>query len=123
MGETVNLDFAADEAEVVDVRTCTVLVLRHAIQRAAELQVALSVAAQLFQALQAISKDMSCAGTVRKVHERLVLRPSNGVLEASDYLSSRHDWVQLEEDVTEPVTRALYFPFGCTIDAPRSSGT
>merc|ERR1712151_1268684 len=119
--ETVNLDFSADEAEVIDVRTCTVLVLRHAIRRAIEMQVALSVSAQLQQALSAIAKDMSCAGTVRKVQECLVLRPSNGVVEASDYLSSRHDWVQLEEEVTEPLKRALFVPAGCAAHAPGDS--
>ena len=39
-----------------------------------------------------------------------MLRPSNGVLEASDYLSNKHDWVQLEEEVTSPLRRALYMP-------------
>merc|ERR1712232_876511 len=73
--EAVNLDFSADEAEVVDIRTCTILVLRHAIRKATEMQVVLSVSAQLLQALQHIAKEMSRAGTVRKVQERLVLRP------------------------------------------------
>ena len=30
-----------------------------------------------------------------EVQESLVLRPSNGVVEASDYLTEKHDWLQL----------------------------
>merc|ERR1712094_145908 len=49
-------------------------------------------------------------GKVHKVRDRLVLRPSNGVVEASDYLSHKHDWVQMEEEVTPPIRRALWVP-------------
>ena len=38
-------------------------------------------------------------GSVRYVQDRLLLRPSNGVVEASDYLTSKHDWVQLQDEV------------------------
>jgi len=51
-------------------------------------------------------------GEVCESCERLILRPSNGVLEASDYLSNRHDWVQLDEGITEPLPRAMYIPPG-----------
>ena len=44
------------------------------------------------------------------VSDRLVLRPSNGVVEASDYLTNKHDWVQLEDEVTPPIKRAVYTP-------------
>ena len=47
---------------------------------------------------------------VAAVKDRLVLRPSNGVVEASDYLSHKHDWVQMEEEVTQALDRALYTP-------------
>ena len=40
----------------------------------------------------------------------LVLRASNGVLEASDYLSPRHDWVQLSDERVGPFERAVYEP-------------
>ena len=33
---------------------------------------------------------------------------SNGVTEASDYLTNKHDWLQTEEEVTPPFKRALY---------------
>merc|ERR1712190_34450 len=49
-------------------------------------------------------------GMICDTCERLVLRPSNGVVEASDYLSNRHDWVQLQEEVTAPLQRVMYVP-------------
>jgi len=47
---------------------------------------------------------------VRAVTDRLMLRASNGVVEASDYLTTKHDWVQMEDEVTPPLRRALYEP-------------
>ena len=44
--------------------------------------------------------------------QRLTLRPSNGVVEASDYLSSKHDWLQIEEETTSPLRRCVYDPPG-----------
>ena len=41
---------------------------------------------------------------------RLELRPSNGVVEASDYLNHKHDWVQLEREVVGPFRRVAYTP-------------
>ena len=35
---------------------------------------------------------------------------AQGVVEASDYLTNKHDWVQLEEEITPPLRRALYEP-------------
>ena len=32
------------------------------------------------------------------------------IVEASDYLTNKHDWVQLEEEITPPLRRALYEP-------------
>ena len=48
--------------------------------------------------------------SARSRHRRLMLRPSNAVVEASDYLTNKHDWVQLEDEVTPPLRRALYEP-------------
>ena len=56
---------------------------------------------------------------VSQVSDRLVLRPSNGVLEASDYLSHKHDWVQLTEEVTAPLQRSVYTPPTATPGAAR----
>ena len=41
---------------------------------------------------------------------RLELRPSNGVVEASDYLSHKHDWPQMEAEVVGPFRRVAYTP-------------
>lgn len=47
---------------------------------------------------------------LRETVEQLLLMPSNGIFEASDSLSRRHDWPQLEEEVTEPLVRWTYTP-------------
>ncbi|CAE7477897.1 HERC2 [Symbiodinium sp. CCMP2456] len=83
-------------------------VLRHAVVKACQLQVSLLVDRQLMDLLRAVAEDTG--GLVCESTERMVLRPSNGVVEASDYLSRRHDWVQLEEEVTEPMTKAKFVP-------------
>ena len=42
--------------------------------------------------------------------DRMVLRPSVGVVEASDYLSHKHDWVQTVEETTHEMRRLVYTP-------------
>lgn len=108
--EATNLDFAAEQSEIADKRACTLAVLRHAILKSDEMQVPLSVSDRLSRPLSFVVEEYAFEGGVHMVEECLALRPSNGVLEASDYLSCRHDWVQLEEEVTEPMQRALYVP-------------
>jgi len=83
-------------------------VLRHAIVKSCQLQVPLLVDLKLIDAVRAVSADVH--GIVCECCERLILRPSNGVVEASDYLSRKHDWVQLNEEVTEPLRRAKFTP-------------
>lgn len=108
--EAVNCDFAAEEEEAVDKRSCIWFTLQHAMSKSNAMRTPLSVGPQLLQALRAIVEDQEMSGSVSAVEERLLLRPSNGVLEASDYLSSKHDWVQQSEEVTELIKRALYTP-------------
>ena len=74
------------------------------------MHVPLSVSDRLVRPLRFIVEECASDGSVVEVEECLTLRPSNGVLEASDYLSDKHDWVQLVEEVTEPIQRALYVP-------------
>ena len=50
------------------------------------------------------------AGAVAPASGRLELRPSNGVVEASDYLSHKHDWPQMEAEVVGPFRRVAYTP-------------
>merc|ERR1712048_431033 len=103
--EAVNQDFRAN----VDTRLYGVAVLEHAVEKSNLLGIMLSCMPHLEPQL---AKVVGSAGSVRVVSERLVLRPSNGVLEASDYLSPKHDWVQLEEETTEPIQRVVYQPAG-----------
>ena len=87
-------------------------VLAHAAAKAAAMGVPLSVEPSLAAAL-ADAVGTHLGGTradVALAADRLVLRPSNGVLEASDFLSNKHDWVQLEDEVTPPIKRAVYTP-------------
>ena len=51
-------------------------------------------------------------GRVSTVNDQLELRPSNGVVEASDYLTNKHDWVQMRDEVTPALRRALFTPQG-----------
>merc|ERR1712228_40179 len=60
--------------------------------------------------VEAVARDSGLKGEVSISKDSLVLRPSNGVVEASDYLSNRHDWVQLQEEVTAPLPRVMYIP-------------
>jgi len=108
--ETINADFALGHRH--NTRAWTPAVLQHAAAKAAAMGVALSVEAHLGSALVAVVSEHLAGkpSDVSQVSDRLVLRPSNGVLEASDYLTNKHDWAQLEEEVTEPLRRALYTP-------------
>merc|ERR1712136_68548 len=83
--EAVNADFGARSANVVE-------------------QTAMA---------KAVAMERDTGGVVWQTHECFLLRPSNGVCEASDYLSNKHDWVQLQDEVTEPLWRALYVPAQC----------
>lgn len=107
--EAVNCDFDA-KASGIDHFALVRAALCHAIEKAEAMKVPLSVDPDLAQALVAAGGDQGATGNVQPVCESLVLRPSNGVCEASDFLSARHDWVQLHEEVTEPLSRALYVP-------------
>jgi hypothetical protein len=110
--EAVNCDF--DAAAVVDQAALTLAALSHAIEKAESMGVPLSVDPELAQDLTALANQRTGRrASVRLTCECIALRPSNGVCEASDFLSHRHDWVQLQEEVTEPLSRALYTPTSC----------
>jgi len=83
-------------------------VLRHAMTRSCALQAPLLVDVKLMDKLQQAAADFG--GEVRINQERLILRPSNGVVEASDYLSKKHDWVNLEEELTDVLQSAMFVP-------------
>ena len=64
----------------------------------------------LRRTLAAASAMAATSRAVAPVSGRLELRPSNGVVEASDYLSHKHDWPQMEAEVVGPFRRVAYTP-------------
>jgi len=112
--EAVNVDFGFGKANEVDFQMYVRAILRHAMLKADKMGAALSIDEGLVDDLRAVAKEHDTGGVVQHIRERLLLRPSNGVLEASDYLSAKHDWVQTREEVVGPFGRALYIPAECT---------
>ena len=108
--ETVNADFAASREGKVSASAWQMPVLRHAVAKARRMGVVLSVEAHLKSQLEQAAHAEGAGGVVTVATERYVLRPSNGVTEASDYLTNKHDWVQMEEEVTGALTRAMWRP-------------
>jgi len=105
--EAVNEDFAAAEAEAVNRRNLHLTTFQHAIFKSEQMRIPLSMDSRLDKAMEYVA---AAGSEVTIVEEKLMLRPSNGVLEASDYLSNKHDWVQMSEEMTEPSIRMLYIP-------------
>lgn len=101
--EAINTDF---DAAHLDTRAWTGAVLAHLARKAEAMGALLSVSSYLGSGLLAIGLD---AESVRDASDRLTLRPSNAVVEASDYLGD-HDWLQLEEETTRPLRRVVYDP-------------
>ncbi|CAE7562954.1 unnamed protein product [Symbiodinium microadriaticum] len=101
--ETVNADFEAP----VSSEGWQTAVLTHAISKADAMGVPLSV--DLMQAA-ALHSLLGSSRDVEEISEKMLLRASNAIVEASDYLSSEHDWVQDGEEITMSIARALYTP-------------
>eukprot|EP00854_Cymbomonas_tetramitiformis_P003409 gene3409-4288_t len=101
--ETVNKDFRAN----VDTRAWAHVVLTHAVAKAVNMGVTLWVPNNFEGLLSSVSAGQ---GEVRRMQDRLVLRPSNGVVEASDYLSHKHDWPQMNEETTDTLLRTAFIP-------------
>mmetsp|Transcript_102466 Transcript_102466/g.182018 ORF Transcript_102466/g.182018 Transcript_102466/m.182018 type:complete len:604 (-) Transcript_102466:51-1862(-) len=100
--ETINICFDAN----VDPRPWGAAVLTHCARKAEAMGVILSVSAPLAPKLLEVVRYPS---NVRSACDKLVLRPSNAVVEASDFLGD-HDWLQEEEEITRPLMRAIYEP-------------
>jgi len=117
--EALNVDFAAEKAGL-STDGWQEVALRHLLDKADRMGVAASVDPRLGKGLEWIvsvregvnqeQAESKVSGKVKEVRHRLVLRPSNGVVEASDYLSHKHDWVQMEEEITQPIHRVMYEP-------------
>jgi hypothetical protein len=108
--EAVNCDF---DAATVNKSALTRAVLAHAVEKSEAMGVPLSLYPSVLQELAMVTKERRWQSSTRLIHEKIALRPSNGVCEASDFLTSKHDWVQVQEEVTEPIARALYDPASC----------
>lgn len=107
--EAVNCDFDAKDVGI-DHSALQAAALRHAVEKSEAMGLPLSVDPKLSTLVAAASREQGFLGNVEKAQERLTLRPSNVVCEASDYLSNRHDWVQMGTEITEPIERAVYRP-------------
>jgi len=105
--ETVNCDFAAVSMGMGGDGWGDAA-LRHAMTKADAMQVTLSVDMWI-EDVRRVAQGLDSGGQVREACERMLLRPSNGVVEASDYLGP-HDWEQLGEEVTEALPRIIYVP-------------
>jgi len=94
----------------VDCSKYVAAVLKHVVAKSEAMEVPVLMDTKLTEQANQIGHDFRAGGRVFYTTERLLLRPSNGVCEASDYLSKRHDWVQLQSEVTMPLSRTLYVP-------------
>lgn len=104
----MHIDF--DAARVVNCSGYVAAVLKHVVAKSEAMEVPVLIDTKLTEEANQIGHDFRAGGRVFYTTERLLLYPSNGVCEASDYLSRRHDWVQLQPEVTMPLARALYVP-------------
>eukprot|EP00192_Tetraselmis_astigmatica_P011853 CAMPEP_0117681788 /NCGR_PEP_ID=MMETSP0804-20121206/19205_1 /TAXON_ID=1074897 /ORGANISM="Tetraselmis astigmatica, Strain CCMP880" /LENGTH=397 /DNA_ID=CAMNT_0005491641 /DNA_START=241 /DNA_END=1434 /DNA_ORIENTATION=- len=84
--------------------------IRHAMRKAASLGIPLSVDTGRERELRAELDSKRFAGSIVRVNDSLLLAPSAGVVEASDTLTSKHDWVQTSEEHTPRLARVLFIP-------------
>uniref|UniRef100_A0A7S2SDW3 Uncharacterized protein n=1 Tax=Rhizochromulina marina TaxID=1034831 RepID=A0A7S2SDW3_9STRA len=113
--EVVNQDFVAQ----VDSRRYIESAVRHAILKSDRMGIPLSLESHLESLASSI---VSRPNSVKQVQDKLVLRPSKAVVEASDYLSHKHDWVQLSTEVSPAIRRVLYTPQLKSKEAPADFG-
>lgn len=111
--ETMNVDF---RAHGIDDRAYLTAAIAHAVFKAEKMGVALSMDTNAKRPAQAaIEAGIISGATTRGFSlgvrlDRMVLRPSVGVVEASDYLSHKHDWVQTVEETTHEMRRLVFTP-------------
>lgn len=122
--EAMNVDFRANG---VDDGKFLVAAVTHAALKAEKMGVALSLDTHAkLTAQQAIASRGPALwgdGASLEVRQhRLVLRPSVGVVEASDYLSHKHDWVQTVEETTHEMRRLVYTPPSAAAAMEKTTG-
>lgn len=116
--ESTHFDFRASDARdktgargrLLDQTAHHEAVLRHAVRKAVALGARLSADVREKRNLKNILAREELPGTVTVERMKVILRPSNGVVEASDYLSLRHDWDQRLEEVLTPGERVIFSP-------------
>lgn len=79
-------------------------IMAHAAAKAKEMKLPLSIAREYGEVAERLKLKTEPA------EERLLLKASNGVYEASDTLSNKHDWPQLKDELTEPLQRLWIEP-------------
>lgn len=79
-------------------------IVRHAVAKADQMGLPLSIGAGYAGLLEGLDIPFE------RVEKPLMLRASNGVYEASDTLSGKHDWPQMQDEMTEPLARLEYRP-------------
>lgn len=107
--EAINADFGA---RGVNRGAWEGAVIQHVVSKAEAMGALLSLSTSAGRALAGfVEEERYC-----REDQRLILRPSNAVVEASDYLSSRHDWLQLDEETTSEMSRVVYEPSSMSSD-------
>lgn len=76
-------------------------IMKHALAKAEAMNLPLSIGEDYGHIAERLGLSMT------KVQDKLLLRASNGVYEASDTLSNKHDWPQMQDEITEPLRRIL----------------
>jgi len=104
--EGVHADFQAS----VNRRAWQPAVLQHLLTKAVAIGALVSWDTGFKASAEAMVKELGVDGRVELRKDALVLRASNGVVEASDYLSHKHDWVQMQDEVVGPFSRCVFIP-------------
>ncbi|CAE7816261.1 unnamed protein product [Symbiodinium sp. CCMP2456] len=97
-------------AEALPLLEFQLAVLQHAMLKAESLALPLLLGESFDPSDPAWLPEVKGQPFLKPTLEILVLAPSSGIYEASDSLTRKHDWVQLDEEVTEPLQRWLFEP-------------
>ena len=114
--EPLNIDFDATDVRNADYAQLEDALLMYAIRRSIDIGVNLvsvgsnmaSAVDRIFATAATFDTEGGRTYTIRVTSETNItytLHPSNGVIEASDTLSSNHDWLQDHEEQTDPLHR------------------
>lgn len=97
--------YAAHYREDHDENSIEWLMFTHSAQKAHNLGIPLSID---MYADELMPRELKVATHISD--HRYLMRASAGIFEASDTLTSEHDWVQNFDEYTNPITRLIYTP-------------